>query len=218
MLIGGDWAGGKPDTSLVSNQSAKLESNAIPTATTVSVDAATKIDASAKDKGDGGKVILWSDQTTSFAGTILALGGAQIRQWRVCRDVGKARAEFYRQCRHARAEWRSGTLLLDPADLTIGTTTLAIRFNAAPSERNLRHTTSRSNGQRPSLRRPAERRHLRQSHRSSWNAPTTLTLIAFRQYPCSLTAGLVHGTIINTNGGSLVLHADSTGTGTGTVI
>ena len=25
VLIGGDWAGGKPDTSLVSNQSAKLE-------------------------------------------------------------------------------------------------------------------------------------------------------------------------------------------------
>src|SRR4051812_32781263 len=77
VMIGGDWGGGAPDKSLVLNQSATLESKAIPNATTVSVDAATKIDASAKDKGDGGKVIVWSDQTTSFAGTVLALGGTQ---------------------------------------------------------------------------------------------------------------------------------------------
>src|SRR5436190_14676289 len=77
VLIGGDWGGSKPDKSLVSNQSAKLEDKPIPNATTVSVDAATKIDASAKDKGDGGKVVLWSDQSTTFAGTILAMGGTQ---------------------------------------------------------------------------------------------------------------------------------------------
>ena len=94
VLIGGDWGGGKPDTSLVSNQSAELESYAIPTATTLSVDAATKIDASAKDKGDGGKVILWSDQTTSFAGTILALGGKRVRQRRIRRDVGQGALNF----------------------------------------------------------------------------------------------------------------------------
>jgi filamentous hemagglutinin family protein len=47
VLIGGDWGGGKPNTSLVNNPSAKLESFAIPTATTVSVDAGTTINASA---------------------------------------------------------------------------------------------------------------------------------------------------------------------------
>ena len=107
VLIGGDWAGGKPDTSLVSNQSAKLESYAIPTATTLSVDAATKIDASAKDKGDGGKVILWSDQTTSFAGTILALGGAQIGNGGFVETSGKT-AELRRECQHARAQRHRG--------------------------------------------------------------------------------------------------------------
>src|SRR3954469_25602547 len=66
VMIGGDWGGGTPDKSLVSNQSATLESKAIPTATTVSVDAATKIDASAKDKGDGGKVILWANDRLNF--------------------------------------------------------------------------------------------------------------------------------------------------------
>ena len=106
VLIGGDWAGGKPDTSLVSNQSAKLESNAIPTATTVSVDAATKIDASAKDKGDGGKVILWSDQTTSFAGTILALGGTQFGNGGFVETSGKGAANFTGAVDTARAERR----------------------------------------------------------------------------------------------------------------
>src|SRR3954471_20534394 len=77
VMIGGDWGGGAPDKSLVSNQSATLESKAIPTATTVSVDAATKIDASAKDKGDGCKVILWANDRLNFTGTILALGGKE---------------------------------------------------------------------------------------------------------------------------------------------
>ena len=40
VLIGGDWGGGHPDTTLVSNASAKLENYTIATATTVSVDAA----------------------------------------------------------------------------------------------------------------------------------------------------------------------------------
>ncbi len=64
VLIGGDWGGGHPNRSLVSNQSANLEGYAIANASTVSVDAATRIDASAKDRGDGGKVVVWSDQTT----------------------------------------------------------------------------------------------------------------------------------------------------------
>src|SRR5262249_25082631 len=77
VLIGGDWGSGNPNTSLVKNSSAKLESFVIPTATTVSVDAATTINASAKGGGNGGKVVLWSDSETTFAGTILARGGAK---------------------------------------------------------------------------------------------------------------------------------------------
>src|SRR5947209_3729604 len=76
VLIGGDWGGGKPNKSLATNPSAKLESFAIPTATTVSVDAGTTINASATRRGNGGKVVLWSDSETTFAGTILARAGA----------------------------------------------------------------------------------------------------------------------------------------------
>src|SRR5437588_687355 len=77
VLIGGDWGGGNPNKGLVANPSAKLESFVIPTATTVSIDAATTINASARGRGNGGKVVLWSDSETTFAGTILARGGAK---------------------------------------------------------------------------------------------------------------------------------------------
>jgi filamentous hemagglutinin family protein len=73
VLIGGDWGGGNPKSGLVNNQSAKLESFVIPTASTVSVDVGTTINASST--GNGSKVILWSDTQTTFAGTILANGG-----------------------------------------------------------------------------------------------------------------------------------------------
>src|SRR5262245_62769112 len=77
VLIGGDWGGGRANTSLVKNQSAKLEAFVVPTATTVSVDRASTINASTTRRGDGGKVILWSDSKTTFAGTIFARGGRQ---------------------------------------------------------------------------------------------------------------------------------------------
>jgi hypothetical protein len=76
VLIGGDWGGGTPTASL-GNASAKLEGFAIPTASTLSVDAASTINTSATAHGDGGKVVLWSDMQTTFAGTIFAQGGAR---------------------------------------------------------------------------------------------------------------------------------------------
>ena len=119
VLIGGDWGGGKPDTSLVSNQSAKLEGFAIPTATTVSVDAATTINASARDRGDGGKVVLWSDSQTTFAGTILARGGESGGNGGFVETSGKQRLAFTGTVDTRAPNGAAGTLLLDPYDVTI---------------------------------------------------------------------------------------------------
>ena len=107
VLIGGDWGGGKPNKSLVSNQSAQLETYAIANATTVSVDAATRIDASAKDRGDGGKVVLWADDKTSFAGTILALGGRDFGNGGFAEVSGHRTAQHHRHRGPARRERRS---------------------------------------------------------------------------------------------------------------
>src|SRR5262249_58997946 len=68
VLIGGDWSGGRPQSGLIDNASAKLEPDAVPTATNVSVDAASKIDVSATAQGNGGKAIVWADGLTIFNG------------------------------------------------------------------------------------------------------------------------------------------------------
>jgi filamentous hemagglutinin family protein len=118
VLIGGDWGGGKP-VAIVNNQSARLESYAIPTATTLSVDAGTVIDASAKSGGNGGKVILWSDAATTFAGTIFAQGGSASGNGGFVETSGKGQLNFSGQVSTLAPNGAAGTLLLDPADYYI---------------------------------------------------------------------------------------------------
>ena len=119
VLIGGDWGGGNPKTSLVSNPSAKLETYVIPTATTVSVDAATTINASATGRGNGGKVVLWSDSETTFAGTILARGGAKGGDGGFVETSSHGQLAFTGNVDSSAPRGRAGTLLLDPQDLLI---------------------------------------------------------------------------------------------------
>ncbi|MGB9369089.1 MAG: filamentous hemagglutinin N-terminal domain-containing protein, partial [Xanthobacteraceae bacterium] len=203
VMIGGDWGGGKPDTSLVSNQSAKLEANAIPTATTVSVDAATKIDASAKDKGDGGKVILWANDRLTFTGTILALGA---------KDIGNG--GFVETSGHSTSvggtisAGKGGLWLLDPANLNIGSTeaaTINASLNSGTDVLQQTGTSGPGTGD------------IIVSSQISWNTSATLTLLAFHNIQIN-DAGPFSGTIVNTGAGKLVMHADSTGTGSGTIV
>ena len=77
VLIGGDWGGGNPNTTCVNNPSASSRTSRSRPRPRSAIDPATTINASATERGNGGKVILWSDSQTTFAGTILARGGAQ---------------------------------------------------------------------------------------------------------------------------------------------
>jgi hypothetical protein len=122
VLIGGDWGGGNPNTSLVSNPSAKLETYVIPTATTVSVDAATTINASATGRGNGGKVVLWSDSETTFAGTILARGGTKGGDGGFVETSSHGQLAFTGNVDSSAPRGRAGTLLLDPQDFFIVST------------------------------------------------------------------------------------------------
>jgi filamentous hemagglutinin family protein len=60
VLVGGNYRGQGPE----------------PNARMLYMDARAVIDASAATLGDGGRVILWADETTRFDGTILARAGA----------------------------------------------------------------------------------------------------------------------------------------------
>ena len=89
-------------------------------ATDVSVDADTRIEASATESGDGGTVVLWANNRMDYAGSInaQALGASG--------NGGEAEVSGSSLIYHGLVSLRSvngknGTLLLDPGDLTIST-------------------------------------------------------------------------------------------------
>src|SRR5947208_1332301 len=218
VLVGGDWAGGNPNTSLVNNPSAKLENFAIPTATTVSVDAATTINASATGRGNGGKVVLWSDSETTFAGTILARGGAKGGDGGFV-EVSSHRLLNYNGMTDTSApRGVTGTTLLDPADFYIqnpggpkppeGASAITPQaIEAALLTSNVVIATNNSTnpqGQNGDI-------FVKDSIR--WSTDNSLTLSAYRNIDIN-TSGVK---IVNLASGNLVLRADNTGTGQGTV-
>ncbi|RUS65183.1 filamentous hemagglutinin N-terminal domain-containing protein [Pseudorhodobacter sp. E13] len=74
VLIGGDYLGGRQIDEMFPIGEDIREDYDVATATTVTVDNPTTINASATEDGDGGKVILWSDQATTTSANILAYG------------------------------------------------------------------------------------------------------------------------------------------------
>jgi hypothetical protein len=93
-------------------------------AQTLYMDAAAAIDASATLNGDGGKVVLWADDTTRMEGTITARGGTIAGDGGFVETSGKNRISFADTVAiDTRAfNGRDGTLLIDPTDFTIATT------------------------------------------------------------------------------------------------
>src|SRR5262249_28393747 len=210
VLIGGDWGGGNPNTSLVKNSSAKLESFAIPTATTVSVDAATTINASARGRGNGGKVVLWSDSETTFAGTILARGGAKSGDGGFVETSSHGQLAFSGNVNTSAPRGKAGTLLLDPADFSIVSTcdgpcgpnqTTAGAIQAQLQNQNVVIATNND----PQLNGNGD---ILVNASINWGTNTSLTLSAY--HDININAGVP---IANLAGGNLVLRADSTGTG-----
>ena len=204
ILIGGDWGGGHPDLSLVTNASAKLENFTIATATTVSVDANSTINASATGRGHGGKVVLWSDSETTFAGTILAKGGAQAGDGGFAETSGRETLAFSGVTDLSAPHGRQGNLLLDPQDIVIDAAAAAgISASLANSDVTVL-TSLHAEGYGNIEVAPGAI--------VTWSTPTTLTLSAY--HDISFLQG---SKVANTGAGNLVLRADNTGTGSGTV-
>lgn len=96
----------------------------LPTAQVTTVDATTTISADASQMGDGGRVIVWADEGTTFAGRISAQGGVLSGDGGFVETSGAQRlsvadtAAVFTQAMNG--IW--GTWLLDPADLVVGAT------------------------------------------------------------------------------------------------
>ena len=216
VLIGGDWGGGRPNTSLVKNQSAKLEPYVIPTATTVSVDGATTIKASATERGNGGKVILWSDSNTTFAGTILARGGLQGGDGGFVETSSQQLLNYSGTTDTRAPNGKVGTLLLDPFDVSI----IPNPSRGIPNvfnDKDLSKALESSNvivttGGAGSPGSQVGDITVEHGAHVAWSAATTLTLSAY--HDVILQTG---SRIENDGKGNLVLRADNSGTGSGTV-
>jgi filamentous hemagglutinin family protein len=83
------------------------------------VDKDTSIKADALVSGDGGKVAVWSDDTTRFYGEVSAKGGAQGGDGGFAEVSGKQNLLYAGNVNLGAPKGKTGTLLLDPDDITI---------------------------------------------------------------------------------------------------
>ncbi|MGD1908299.1 MAG: filamentous hemagglutinin N-terminal domain-containing protein, partial [Leptolyngbyaceae cyanobacterium] len=90
-----------------------------PTATYTVVDAASQISANALQQGDGGRVIVWADNTTRFLGAIAARGGPLGGNGGFVEVSGAVTLGFDGQVDTTAVAGTVGTLLLDPTDISI---------------------------------------------------------------------------------------------------
>jgi filamentous hemagglutinin family protein len=105
VMVGGDIHGGN---------------SAIPDAALTYVGPQARIRADALESGDGGTVIVWSNQQTQMYGDISARGGAHGGDGGFVESSSKNILDFQGLADLRAPAGASGTLLLDPSDITIG--------------------------------------------------------------------------------------------------
>ncbi|MCU0541210.1 MAG: CHAT domain-containing protein [Oscillatoriaceae cyanobacterium Prado104] len=92
----------------------------IPNALRTFTSSDSTIDADASLDGNGGRVIIWSDETTRFLGNISARGGSNSGDGGFVEVSGKQNLDFQGIVDLRAPFGNLGTLLLDPTDITIG--------------------------------------------------------------------------------------------------
>jgi filamentous hemagglutinin family protein len=107
VLVGGGYQG--HDARLANAQTTDVQSGA-------------QLKADALSQGDGGTVVVWSDGATRYAGAISAQGGATGGNGGRAEVSGKDYLDYKGLVDLRAANGRFGSLLLDPADLTIDNT------------------------------------------------------------------------------------------------
>ncbi|NEQ32251.1 MAG: filamentous hemagglutinin N-terminal domain-containing protein [Leptolyngbya sp. SIO4C5] len=91
----------------------------LPNATQTYISADSRLEASAGDRGNGGRVIVWADDTTRFYGAIAAGGGIQAGNGGFVEVSGKDNLVFRGTVSVGAANGQAGRLLLDPDFITI---------------------------------------------------------------------------------------------------
>jgi filamentous hemagglutinin family protein len=113
ILVGGDYQG--------STQGAT-------NAQTVLVNSASILQADALTAGNGGKVIIWSDQQTNFYGNITAKAGVRAGDGGLIEVSSQNQLVFGGMADASAANGKAGQLWLDPKNITIGDSTIDQSF------------------------------------------------------------------------------------------
>jgi filamentous hemagglutinin family protein len=131
VLVGGDYLGGqtpKPELKDLAKQEAEPVKNA---KATVMADTA-EIKADATVSGDGGKIILWSDEYTGFSGQLFARGGIEGGNGGFIETSSKDNLQAFGNGNASASQGAGGLWLLDPANVVI-TAATAANMTAAPN-------------------------------------------------------------------------------------
>ncbi|MES2361518.1 MAG: filamentous hemagglutinin N-terminal domain-containing protein, partial [Pseudomonadota bacterium] len=92
-----------------------------------------QIDASASRTGDGGNVVVWADDTTRFNGQIAARAGSGSGNGGMVEVSGKRYLDYNGFADLTAASGTTGTLLLDPSNITISTAVDSGGLGAGPT-------------------------------------------------------------------------------------
>jgi filamentous hemagglutinin family protein len=103
VLVGGNWQGTGPEHH----------------ARATYMDRTATIRADATGQGNGGKVVLWSDEYTGFYGSISARGGANGGNGGAVETSSHDNLQAFGQVNASAPAGAAGTWLLDPTDVTI---------------------------------------------------------------------------------------------------
>lgn len=103
VLIGGDYQG----------------NGTVPNALRTFVSGDSSIIANASDRGNGGRIIVWADETTGFYGNASAKGGASSGNGGFIEISGKNNLVFDGTVDVSAPFGANGTILFDPANITI---------------------------------------------------------------------------------------------------
>ncbi len=180
IRIGGDFAGQGP----------------LPRAETVFGDAQTMINADALEQGDGGRIVLWSDAHTQFAGSLSARGGAQGGDGGFVEVSSKLTLNYTGLADRRAPLGKWGVLLLDPTDIVVDPGVGgedALETNLAMGDVTLNTGGSED----------TDAGNITVNANVDWTAATTLTLIADDEMVSSGTGGniVLNGAINGASGG-----------------
>jgi filamentous hemagglutinin family protein len=201
----GDLGGGKV---LIGGAGQAENAFTIPAASMLSVDGKSVVNVSATGSGNGGTAVLGSDQQTTFAGSILAMGGPTGGSGGFVETSSNGVLAVSGTVDLSAPRGKAGTWLLDPPNLRIANFCEGSCVTVASIESGLKTgdvvvatgTTGPGTG------------NISVDNSLTWSSNHPLTLSAYGSI--NVNEGV---TISNAGAGNLILRADNTGTGTGTV-